>query len=214
MHELRLHGFDQLLQGWEVSIVRAQSPRQFPDALDRIELRTVSRQKIQLHPAAARLEPIAKITRVVIRRVIQNQLHPPTGATMRQELLQKISEADPIECLLHPRHQFPIGDTHRAQEAHVLAGRSVQEDGVGFFRGNPHGTAGAVLLKVTFIKTPKVNIIADGVSKEFFYMSPAAQDRHAPEADEVFAVGIPAHEKASGIDEPGCAPDTFSPSGG
>ena len=130
---------------------------------------------------------------------------------MLQELLQEITEADSIECFFHPRHQFSVGDTHCSQEAHLFAGGRMQEDGVRFFRWNPHGTTGSILLEVTFVQAPKVDVIADGESKEFFYMSPAAQDRHAPEAGEVFAVETPAHGKASGIDGRRYAPYKSGP---
>ena len=189
----------------------AQAASPFPDTRDRIELRTVGRQEIQLHPTMTCLKPGTEIPRMVIRGVVQDQLQTSTGAVMLQELLQKPSKTDPIECLFHPRHQFAISNTHSPEQAHVLAGRSMQEDGVGFFRRNPHGAAGTMLLKVTFVQTPEIDVIAAGESAEFFYMPPAAQDRHAPGAAVVFGVGTPAHGKAAGIGGRRCALDRSCP---
>ena len=75
----------------------AQAASQFPDTLDRIELRTVGWQEIQFHPTMTCLKPGTKIPHMVIRGVIQDQLQMSTGAAMLQELLQKLSKTDPIE---------------------------------------------------------------------------------------------------------------------
>ena len=45
--ELRFDGIDNHLEGLEISIMKTQAPEKLPDALDRVELRRVRRQKIE-----------------------------------------------------------------------------------------------------------------------------------------------------------------------
>jgi hypothetical protein len=44
----------------------------------------------------------------------------------------------------------------------------VKNDWISILWGNPHRTAGAVLLKMALILTPQINVFASGESLEFF----------------------------------------------
>ena len=74
MSELRLDRLNEFLQSREVSVVGAEPSSDLPDALDGIEFGTVRRQKIQHHPAPARLEPGAEEAGVMIRSVVHDQM--------------------------------------------------------------------------------------------------------------------------------------------
>jgi hypothetical protein len=45
--ELPFGGFDYFFQRGEITIVEAKPPRQFPDPLDRIQIRAIGRQETQ-----------------------------------------------------------------------------------------------------------------------------------------------------------------------
>jgi len=63
-------------------------------------------------------------------------------------------------------------------------------------------TAGAVLLKVTFILEPQVDITSSGESPEFFYISPAPQGWHERSPGGVCDNEIQTGGIASGIVAP------------
>src|SRR4030065_2258154 len=87
----RVHEF---LQFREVSIMRTETPRQFPNPFNRIGIRAVGRKKIELEPKAMLVKPRLKNSRMVMPGVVCNDDHLPIRAGMTNKDPQKS-----LECL-------------------------------------------------------------------------------------------------------------------
>jgi hypothetical protein len=85
-------------------------------------------------------------------------------------------------------------------------GGSMQTHRVHLFRGYPHRTACAMLLKMAFVLEPQVKIVSSSEMAEFFYIGVAPRGRGGPRAAEVCASGIPTAKTAVGTAAPpgGC----------
>ena len=73
--ELLVHGFDDKFQGREVAVVQTEAASQFPNAFDRVELRTVGWQVIQTEVGLLLRAPIRVKFGVVVFGVIGDDDH-------------------------------------------------------------------------------------------------------------------------------------------
>ena len=188
--------------------MRTETPRQFPNPFNRIEIRAVGRKKIELEPKAMLVKPRLKNSRMVMPGVVCNDDHLPIRAGMTNKDPQKSLECLGVECLGRLGDQAPVGRADGPVHRHRLAGRRMIEDGIGVFRGNPHDAPGPVLLKMASIGEPQIKVISSGQSSEFFYMRLWPQDRPGRSGTGVFSVGIPADGRAAGTDGRPCRSDS------
>lgn len=203
--EDRVH---QFLQFSKISIVCAETPRQLPNPFDRVEIGTVGWKEIELQTKTMLEKPLVENHRMMMAGVIYNHDHFSIRASMANEGPQESLECLAVERLGRPGDQAPIGWADSPEHRHRLAGWGVIKDRIGVFRGNPHDAAGPMLLKMTFIGKPQINVLSSGQSSEFFYMRPWPQDRLGQSETEVFSVGIPIDGIAAGTDGRPCRFDS------
>jgi hypothetical protein len=70
-----------------------------------------------------------------------------------------------------------IGWTDGPENGRRIPGWSMKKHKIGIFRKYPHDTPRSVLLKVTFIGKPQINVLSSGQFSEFLYMWPLPWDR-------------------------------------
>lgn len=146
----------------------AEASQQFPHALDWIEFGTIRWQKEQLQDPSVLPQPVIQVSRVVIGGVVRDDHHPLAPRPAPQQGLQKGEETLRLEHGIKVRHHLPSVQIHCTKQRHRFARGCVQHHRIGFFRRNPHGTATAVLLEVTFIQTPQIKRRVVGQADEFF----------------------------------------------
>ena len=100
--------------------------------------------------------------------IIQDQDHFPTVAAITQELAQEGLKGFGVEARSLGGDQDSLLCADRAEHAHVLAGGSMKQDGVDLFGRDPHPAASPVLLEMTLVLEPKVNLFLAGQEMEFF----------------------------------------------
>lgn len=208
--EDRFDGRDDVVEGWEVLIVKAASADEFPHSFDRIEHWAVGRQEMQSEVGGNFSAPRCVDGCVVIPGIIDD--HDRTPTTFATEAFQFAQEVPTGLCVEHSlgsgHHEFPVPQTYCAEEADGFARRRVLADGVTHFRRNPHAASRTMLLKVHLIHCPEVDFGVSSQLAEFFYAPLEVQGRLAPLRAEVFAVETQAAETASGTAEPLASPPT------
>jgi len=99
--KLSLSAYADLIKFWEVDIMEAKSARQFPDALNRIEVRTIRRKKVERKPRPDLLSPSLMQERVMVLRIVENNDHSFSASkTFVVQLLPKLPTALSIEFFL------------------------------------------------------------------------------------------------------------------
>jgi hypothetical protein len=78
--ELRFHSGNHGVEVWKISIVQATAPSQFPNALDRIQLRAVGRQIVQCKVCGVLLSPLLVQSGMMISRVVSDDNHSAPGS--------------------------------------------------------------------------------------------------------------------------------------
>ena len=133
--------------------------RQFPDALGGVQFRAVGRQEIQAEALGFLLSPVPVQAGVMILGVVGNHHCPSRPARAgRTELLQELPAGQGVELPgLRPEEEATIAQADRSMVAHALAIGRVKQYRVAGFGRDPHLTARAVLLKMHFVHSPKVN---------------------------------------------------------
>lgn len=169
-----------LIKARKIPIVQTQPPDQFPESLDRIEVRAVRWQKVQRKVIGVLVPPRLVEDRVMISGVVGNDDDAPaTPGTADAEVLQKDLKALGIEAMRLPaKHHLAIPQTNGPKVADAATGRMVQHDGIGVLRGHPHTAARTMLLEMDFIRGPQVNPRITHQPSEFFYIAPEPRDRH------------------------------------
>ena len=89
----------QFLQFREVSIMGTETPRQFPNPFNRIEIGAVGRKKIELEPKAMLVKPRLKKGGMVMPGVVCNHDHLSIRAGMTKKDSQKSLECLGVERL-------------------------------------------------------------------------------------------------------------------
>jgi hypothetical protein len=142
---------NKFLQCRKVSIMRTETPRQFPNPFDRIEIGTVGRKEIELQPKAMLVKPRLKNNCIVMPGVVCNYDYLSIRAGMANKDSQKSLECLGVKGCHGERHEAAIGRTDSPEHRHRLAGRRVIKDGIGVFRRNPHDAPGSMLREMAFI---------------------------------------------------------------
>jgi len=195
---------DDVAQLGKVLVVQTAAADQFPNTFDRIEFRTVRRQKVEDKMVGNFLSPRFMQTGVVIASIVDD--HDNLSARGLGDSFNPSIEAPAGAGVEHPvrrRHdQFAILQAHGPKVTDAFTSWGVKTDGILDLRRNPHAASGAMLLEVHFIHRPQVNFRISCQNPEFFYARPAIQDRLWRPAGAVFAVGTPTAERAAGTAGP------------
>ena len=90
-----------MIKFWERDVMEAKPARQFPDAFNRIELRTIGRKEVERKPRLDLLSPSLMQQRVMVLGIVENNDHSFSASkTLVAQLLQKLPTALSIEFLL------------------------------------------------------------------------------------------------------------------
>ena len=88
--ECSFHRLNDSLEGWKVSVVQAQSARQFPYPFNRVEVGTVGWQELKSESPFLFSSPLGMEIGMMKLRVINDHDDPSSGATTGQtNLLEK-----------------------------------------------------------------------------------------------------------------------------
>ena len=112
----------------------------------------------------------------MVTGVVNDEMNASSWPVMADQLFKECLEAGRIEDFFLTGDQPPIVEAYGSKETDFFTGGSVQDRRVSFFRRDPHGATGTVLLKMAFIQTPEVNVFIGGETREFFYMPVAIED--------------------------------------
>jgi len=164
--------------------MNAHLASQLPNPLNRVEFRTVGRQKIKAQNSPMIPEPGLQGSRVMIAGVIQNYHHFLSGKVMTKKMGQKNLKGFPIELFPLLGYQSPLLQTNGPKHPNRLMRRCLPENWIFHLRRNPHYIPRPMLLEMTLIQTPKIKIFSSQKPAQFFYMSPAPRDllRQSPPA--------------------------------
>lgn len=172
--------------------MRTDGAGQFPDALNRIQFRTIRRQKIQGQNLPMLPEPRFKSLGMMPARIVDYHNHPMSLPAMAQELIKKLFKRFGIELLpFQSVHQPTIMTGDCTEDGNTFAGWRVEHNWIMIFRRHPHPTAGTVLLEMALVFEPKIKILIVSDAMQFFYMLFALPDRRGQSPDAVCAGEIP-----------------------
>ena len=129
---------NQLIEYRKVAVVRAESPRKLPHALNGVEIGTVGRQEVQTYDILMGFKPWAEVLGVVPTGVVDDDDHPAVPTATADELFEKRQKRCRLKLLLSPYCQSSVPGTNRAKHADTLACWSMKHDRVCFLRRNPH----------------------------------------------------------------------------
>src|SRR5678815_1438804 len=71
---------DDVIEGWEVVIMQARAPNQFPNALDGVEFRAVGREEVQSKVTGYLLSPLGVKSGMMITRIVGDDHDSTIGA--------------------------------------------------------------------------------------------------------------------------------------
>ena len=127
----------------EIAVVQTKATRELPDSFDGIQFGTVSGEKVQFKAAFVLVPPGFVDSRMMIGSIVGNNHHPASAyATGLAQLPQEFEASLPIESLAFPaKYKAAVAQTYRAEIAHALAGRGVQENRILDFWRYPHAAA-------------------------------------------------------------------------
>jgi hypothetical protein len=84
--ELIFYGVDYGIQQGKVAVVNRQPPRQFPNSLDGVQIRTIGRQEIQRKAVGRILRPSPMEPGMMVAGIVQDDDHP--SATLPLALVE------------------------------------------------------------------------------------------------------------------------------
>lgn len=169
--------------------MQAQTPRQLPYPLDGVQVGAVGRKEVEFKMARLPEPPRPVEACVVVVGIVRDD-HDPASRFARGllQLLHKGEERLFVEAVVFPpKNKPPILQADRAEVTHTVARRMVQQYRILDFRGHPHATARAVLLKVNLIECPQVHGGVSGQTLEFFYARASTRGPHWPPPGEACA---------------------------
>ncbi len=106
-------------------IVRTELASEFPDALDRIQIRAVRGQERTREHRPVRREKWLQEGGVMVPGVVQDEDESAVGTVMPQELAQEGGERHRIELRGELAHQLAAAEMDRPEERHGFARRRV-----------------------------------------------------------------------------------------
>lgn len=177
--EARLDGGDDCVQSREVLFMQAAAPHQFPNSLDRVELRAVGRQEVQTKVIHDFSPPGRVHVGMMITRIVDDDDYLASRLTTDAlEFAQEIPASPRIEHAFGPRHHhFAVLEADRAEEADAFAGGGMKANWILHLGCNPQTATRAVLLEVHLIHRPQINLGVSSQATEFFYALSAARRR-------------------------------------
>lgn len=138
--------------------MEAQSARQLPDPLDRVQIRAIGRQIAQCELGFLLHPPTGVEFSVMILRIIGNDDDTAPRPAAALTLAQKTPSGHSVKAMIFAlKEKLSVPQTDRAEIADTLARGVVKHHRVVYFRRNPHAGAGTVLLEVNFINRPQVH---------------------------------------------------------
>jgi hypothetical protein len=180
--------------------MEATTSSEFPDAFDGVEFGAVGRDEVQAKASGADPAPGFVKSGVVVAGVVRDDDGAPVASACdRPELAEKGVTGGGVErALLAPEHEATVADSDGPEVLDALACRMVKEHGVPYLGGNPHATAGAVLLEVDLVHGPQVNGGVSGQGAEFFCAPVEARGRREPLGVGACEAGSPNGGTAAG----------------
>lgn len=170
--KLCVDDFDELIEFRKVPVVQPEFAQEFPDAFNRVKLRTVRGEEEQDEVRFLSATPLGVKTGVVILGVVDDDNDAAaSAAAFSTQLAQKCPAGLGIKAAFRfGSDQATITDSHRAKVTDRLASRGVATDRVADFRRHPHATAAAMLLEVNFVQGPKIDLTVCRESLKFFLL--------------------------------------------
>ena len=136
--------------------MKTKLARQFPDALDGIQIGTVGRKVVQPKVRGLGLSPGLVHFCMMIPGVVADD-HDALAflsAPLLKEL-HEIPEALPVKSIRLLRiNKLAVAQPHRSKVSYTLSSGVVQDDRVPVFGWHPHAAPGAVLLKMNLVQCP------------------------------------------------------------
>jgi len=105
---------------------------------------------------------------MVIPCIVQNHHHALALCASAQQEAQKLLKGLGIKDLAQAVGEFACGQAHRTKASHGLARGGMQEYGVFDLGSHPHPSACAMLLEMTFIQAPQLNVLESCQTALFF----------------------------------------------
>jgi len=202
--KLRFNRRNDVAKCRKIAIVQAAAANEFPHSLNRIEFRTVRRQKVQTEMVGHFLSPRFMERGVVVPRVIDDDhgLAPRTTGYSFQ-LMEELPTGFGVKHTFGTGHdQLAVSQTHGSEKADAFARRGVQANGICYFGRHPHAATGAMLLEMHFIHGPQINLRVASQAAQFFCVSPAIPGRLGPLGAGACVNENPIGGIAAGIAEP------------
>jgi len=198
--KLGIHSRGEFGERREISVVKTEAPKQFPDSFDGIKLWAVGRQEVKVESRLMKAAPLCVQGGVMVFRVVGDNDHAAAG---RGTDPMKVAEEVPARLGIKVSEGFraaelAVADSNGPEVADGLAGRRMLADGIENFRWHPHPAAAAVLLEVNLIHRPQVDGGIFGQSPEFFCVRPAAADLQKQSEDGVCADETPSAGTTAG----------------
>jgi len=164
------HSVNHFVQVREISVVQATAPSQFPNSLDRIQLRAVGRQIVQTKVVGVLFSPLLVQPGMMISRVVGDYNHSAPGSNAgAAKAFHERKEGQAIELVSFPAElKFSIPQPHRAEVSHTLPRGSVQQNRIPGLGWNPHLAAGTMLLEMYFVRGPEIYALVFHQRLEFF----------------------------------------------
>src|SRR5580704_9658368 len=109
---------DDLLQDCKITVVNAATPGEFPDPFDRIEFRTVGRQKVQAKVTGDFPPPWLMELGMVITGIVDDDHHFPAWPTVSLQFSKEVPAGDSVKPAVGPGHdQLAVLEAHGAKKA-------------------------------------------------------------------------------------------------
>jgi len=94
----------------------------------------------------------------MITGIIEYENHAPSGGLLAQQSFEESPESRGVEDRTHHAYKLTGTQVNGTETGDRLAGRRMLQDGILDFRRYPHAAARTVLLEVTFIQAPQVDV--------------------------------------------------------
>lgn len=156
--------------------MRTQTTGQLPYSLDRIQLRAIRRQKIQSDYVTILVQPWSQCPSVVPACIVHHHHNFSISSSSAQKSRKKTLETLRFEPLSRHRQQASICRAHCSEDSHLFPCWCMKNNRISIFGRYPHRTTRTVLLEMTFILEPQINLLVFHHATEFFYMSSCSLD--------------------------------------
>lgn len=198
--ELRVDDLNKFEERREVSVMKPETTKQFPDTFDGVELRAVRRKEQQHKVGILRPTPREMEVGVMVLRIVDDDddLAAATAsgpAQLAQETPTGLSIKTPFGL---GGDEPSVGDSDCTKVADAFARRRVAADRIAYLWRDPHAAAAAMLLEMDFIHRPEFDVISSCEAAEFFLLRPAFAGPIEPLPVWVCADGIRVDETIAG----------------